>query len=167
MYIYKTFGAKGLISWIHLWVCTRVFHQNSEHISCFYIQHVCPTVSLQNTYPGFFFLNINTNYCDISLVNIMFKLSWLFVTLWLWHMWSPADLASWYCYSKICLHFAGAYSKYGTEIFYDTVDVLLHHLQGERVKMGAWFLWNTGVCLLDCIHGFNSEHSHLHGCLCY
>ena len=150
VYIYITFGDKGLISWIYSRVCTRVFHQNSEHTSCFYIQHVCPSVSLQNTYPGFFF--VNTNYCDISSVNIMFKLYWLFVTFWLWHACSPTDLSSWYCYTKICLHFGGAYSKYGTEIFCNTLDGLLHHLQGERVKMGAGFLWNTGVCLLDYIH---------------
>jgi len=38
----------------------------------------------------------------------MFKFYWLFATLWLWHACSPSDSASWYCYTKICLHFGGA-----------------------------------------------------------
>lgn len=127
----------------------------------------CMSISVITKYLSwfFYFLFLNTNYCDISSVNISFKLSWLFVTLWPWHALSPADSALWNCYTKICIYFVGSYIKYDTEIFCNTLDVLLHHLQGERVKIGAGFLWNTGVCLLDYVHGFNSEHSHLHGFL--
>ena len=41
---------------------------------------------------------------------------------------------------KFAIILGGAYSKYGTKIFCNTLDGLLHHLQRERVKMGAGFV---------------------------